>query len=82
MEYDIHTVLDGLTLIATAGVIFCMVLQVLLGRSGVNLVWGGHLLIPIAHLLHRVTVAAGCEADIPKGPGPAQVLFCGEDQGG
>lgn len=24
MEYDIHTILDGLTLIATAGVIFCM----------------------------------------------------------
>ena len=27
MEYDIHTVLDGLTLIATVGVIFCMTLQ-------------------------------------------------------
>ena len=38
MEYDIHTVLDGLTLIATAGVIFCMVLQVTLGRRAVNLV--------------------------------------------
>ena len=27
MEYDIHTVLDGLTLVATGGVIFCMLLQ-------------------------------------------------------
>lgn len=27
MEYDIHTVLDGLTLLATGGVIFCMLLQ-------------------------------------------------------
>ncbi len=27
MEYDIHTVLDAMTLIATAGVIFCMLVQ-------------------------------------------------------
>lgn len=27
MEYDIHTVLDGLTLTATVGVVFCMLLQ-------------------------------------------------------
>ena len=27
MEYDIHTILDGLTLLATGGVIFCMLLQ-------------------------------------------------------
>lgn len=26
MEYDIHTVLDGLTLLATLGVVFCMML--------------------------------------------------------
>lgn len=27
MEYDVHTLLDGLTLLATVGVIFCMTLQ-------------------------------------------------------
>ena len=27
MEYDIHTVLDGMTLLATLGVMFCMTLQ-------------------------------------------------------
>lgn len=27
MEYDIHTVLDALTLLATGGVIFCMLVQ-------------------------------------------------------
>jgi ER lumen protein retaining receptor len=27
MEYDIHTVLDGLTLAATLGVVYCMTLS-------------------------------------------------------
>lgn len=26
MEYDVHTLLDGMTLVATVGVLYCMVL--------------------------------------------------------
>jgi|LauGreDrversion2_5_1035112.scaffolds.fasta_scaffold33735_2 hypothetical protein len=27
MEYDVHTLLDGMTLLATGGVVFCMTVQ-------------------------------------------------------